>query len=110
MDGLSAGDQGQPVGMDHDAGHGCRQNGVAVELLGLAEGDHHRQEVEHGVCEEVDDVVGLRLVVDELEHHQQGHQGLQHTGAGQGGNDGLEGAGDEVNDGGDHALLGLIFF
>ena len=97
-----------PGGVHHDAGHRGGQDGVALELLGFAEGDHHRQEVKDRVCKKVEDGVGLGGRVDGVEHHQQGHQRLEHAGAGQGRDDGLEGAGHKEECYVPHPIVGAI--
>ena len=105
VDGVTRRDERRPVGVQHHGRDTRSEDGIALELLGLAEREQDREEVEDAVREEVEHVVGLRGLVDEVEDDEKGHDGLDHAGAGEGGDDRLERARDEVDDDLEHALL-----
>ncbi len=104
--GVARGHERGPVGMQHHGGDGRGEDRAALELLGLGEGEHDRQEVEDAVREDVQHRVGLRGLVDEVEHDEKRHDGLDHAGARHGGDHGLEDGRDEVDD--DLGGVGLL--
>lgn len=94
-----------PCRVHEDAGDAGGQDRIAFELLGFGEREQDRQEVENRVGEHVEQRVRLRLVGDEFEDDEQREHGFDHTGSGERGNDGLERAGDEVDNRVDNAFL-----
>ena len=63
---------------------------TALKALRRGDGEDERQEVEEGVAEGVEDLVGLRGLVNEVARDEQREQGLDHARTGEGRDDGLE--------------------